>query len=561
MPLIASLIRSSRWLLPLALLVSLVSGFANAALVALINQALQASGPQLLQLGVRFALLAALVLATRVGSQTLFMYLGQRVKARLRMQTIGRIAAASFRDLERCGAARALGALTQDLDTIVVFFVSLPSIAMQGAVIAGCLAYLGMLSLPILGVALVVLGVGTFGTHLVGSRALRHLRASREREDELLRQFRALFDGAKELKLHRARADAFVGGHLAPHVEAVRAQRTRGYVLHALAASWGNLLLFGFVGLTIFVLARLFDADAHVMSGYALVFLYLIMPVEGLLAALPAISSARVAFERIGKLEAALPPEQVRLADVDRPAPATQPAFSRIVLEGVEHRYAHENEDGFFTLGPIDLTFRTGELVFLVGGNGSGKTTLAKLLVGLYAPERGRLLVDGVAVDDATRAAYRQHFSVVFSDFHLFDSLLGLSAGRESAARALLVALQLDHKVRIEDGAFSTLALSQGQRKRLALLVAFLEDRPFYVFDEWAADQDPAFKDVFYRTLLPELKAKGKTVLVITHDDRYFDLADRLIKLDSGLIGAMRSGLADDHDSDKNSGNDMASAA
>ncbi|WP_321789322.1 cyclic peptide export ABC transporter [Paraburkholderia sp. J94] len=569
MPLIASLIRSSRWLLPLALLVSLVSGFANAALVALINQALQASGPQLLQLGVRFALLAALVLATRVGSQTLFMYLGQRVKARLRMQTIGRIAAASFRDLERCGAARALGALTQDLDSIVVFFVSLPSIAMQGAVIAGCLAYLGMLSLPILGVALVVLGVGTFGTHLVGSRALRHLRASREREDELLRQFRALFDGAKELKLHRARADAFVGGHLAPHVEAVRAQRTRGYVLHALAASWGNLLLFGFVGLTIFVLARLFDADAHVMSGYALVFLYLIMPVEGLLAALPAISSARVAFERIGKLEAALPPERVRLADADvdtdRPAPAAQPAFSRIVLEGVEHRYARENEDGFFTLGPIDLTFRAGELVFLVGGNGSGKTTLAKLLVGLYAPERGRLLVDGVAVDDATRAAYRQHFSVVFSDFHLFDSLLGLSAGRESAARALLVALQLDHKVRIEDGAFSTLALSQGQRKRLALLVAFLEDRPFYVFDEWAADQDPAFKDVFYRTLLPELKAKGKTVLVITHDDRYFDLADRLIKLDSGQIGAMRSGLADDHDrdknGDKNSGNDMASAA
>ncbi|WP_457920666.1 cyclic peptide export ABC transporter [Paraburkholderia tropica] len=553
------MIRSSRWLLPLALLVSLVSGFANAALVALINQALQASGAQLVQLGVRFALLAALVLATRVGSQTLFMYLGQRVKARLRMQTIGRIAAASFRDLERCGAARALGALTQDLDSIVVFFVSLPSIAMQGAVIAGCLAYLGMLSLPILGVALAVLGVGTFGTHLVGSRALRHLRASREREDELLRQFRALFDGAKELKLHRARAEAFVGGQLAPHVEAVRAQRTRGYVLHALAASWGNLLLFGFVGLTIFVLARLFDADAHVMSGYALVFLYLIMPVEGLLAALPAISSARVAFERIGKLEAALPPEQGRLADIGtNVAQAAQPAFSRIALEGVEHRYVRENEDGFFTLGPIDLTFRAGETVFLVGGNGSGKTTLAKLLVGLYAPERGRLLVDGAAVDDATRAAYRQYFSVVFSDFHLFDSLLGLSAGRENAARALLVALQLDHKVRIQDGAFSTLALSQGQRKRLALLVAFLEDRPFYVFDEWAADQDPAFKDVFYRTLLPELKTKGKTVLVITHDDRYFDLADRLIKLDSGRIGATHSSLADGNG---HSGNNMASAA
>ncbi|WP_175755167.1 cyclic peptide export ABC transporter [Burkholderia cepacia] len=558
MPLIASLLRYSRWLLPVALFASLASGFANAALVALINQALQASGAQLMHLGMRFVLLAALVLVTRIGSQALFMYLGQRVKAQLRMQTIGRITAASFRDLERCGAARAVGALTQDLDSIVVFFVSLPSIAMQGAVIVGCLTYLGMLSLPILAVALGVLGAGTLGTQLVSARALRHLRASRDREDTLLNQFRALFDGAKELKLHRARADAFVGSELAPHVEAVRVQRTRGYVLHALAASWGNLLLFGFVGLTTFVLAHLFGADAHVMSGYALVFLYLIMPVEGLLAALPSLNSARVAFERIGALEAALPAEPGNHADS---APAPAEGFSRIAFEGVEHRYVRESDDGLFTLGPIDLTFDAGELVYLVGGNGSGKTTLAKLLVGLYAPERGRLLVDGVAVDDTTRAAYRQRFSVVFSDFHLFDSLLGLAGEREGMARTLLVALQLDHKVRIERGTFSTLALSQGQRKRLALLVAFLEDRPFYVFDEWAADQDPAFKDVFYRTLLPALKANGKTVLVITHDDRYFDLADRLIKLENGRIAAISADTAGADNARRTGGNDMASAA
>ncbi|WP_322103077.1 cyclic peptide export ABC transporter [Paraburkholderia sp. J41] len=538
MPLIVSLIRSSRWLLPVALLVSLASGFANAALVALINQALRATDAQLGALGLRFLLLGVAVLVTRVVSQTLFMYLGQRAKARLRMQTIDRLARASFRDLEQCGAARAMGALTQDLDSIVVFFISLPSIAMQGAVIAGCLVYLGVLSVPILLFALVVIGVGSLGTHLVGARALRHLRASREREDDLLRQFRALFDGAKELKLHHARANAFVASEIAPHVEAVRIQRTRGYVLNAFAASWGTLVLFGFVGLTIFVLARFFHADAHVMSGYALVFLYLIMPVEGLLSALPAIGSARVAFERIAALEARLPPEQ-------GDARAASPAFSRLAFEGVEHRYQREREDGFFTLGPLDIAFEAGELVYLVGGNGSGKTTFAKLLVGLYAPEAGRILVDGVPIDASTRAAYRQRFSVVFSDFHLFDSLLGLPAEREAEARALLAALQLDHKVRIERGAFSTLALSQGQRKRLALLVAMLEDRPFYVFDEWAADQDPAFKEVFYRTLLPQLKARGKTVLVITHDDRYFHLADRIVKLDSGQLSAGPSAMAD----------------
>ncbi|WP_250528156.1 cyclic peptide export ABC transporter [Caballeronia sp. GAWG2-1] len=533
MSLIASSIRSARGLLPVALVVSLVSGAANAALVALINQALRATGDELLTLGVRFAALGVVVILTRVVSQMLFMYLGQHAKARLRLQTIGRIAGASYRDLERCGASRAINALTQDLDTIVVFFISLPSIVMQGAVIAGCLVYLGMLSLPILLFALVAIGAGSLGTHLIGSRALLHLRASRQREDGLLQRFRSLFDGAKELKLHRARAEAFVARDLAPHVEAVRAQRTRGYMLHALAASWGNLLLFGFVGLTLFVLARLFDADAHVMFGYALVFLYLIMPVEGLLAALPAIGSARIAFERIDQLEQALPPEPASASlDAD--------AFASITLEGVEHRYVREAEDGFFTLGPIDLTFRAGELVYLVGGNGSGKTTLAKVLVGLYAPESGRIVIDETVVDDGNRAAYRQLFSVVFSDFHLFDSLLGLPAHSEATARALLVALQLEHKVRIDNGRFSTLDLSQGQRKRLALLVAFLEDRPFYLFDEWAADQDPAFKDVFYRVLLPQLKARAKTVLVITHDDRYFDLADRIVKLDSGQVSSTK---------------------
>ncbi|POR46310.1 putative ATP-binding cassette transporter [Paraburkholderia eburnea] len=536
MSLIAPLIRSSRWLLPIALLISLSSGLANAALVALINQALRASAEELLALGLRFAWLALFVLATRVGSQTLFMYLGQRAKARLRMQAIRRITAASYGDLEHCGASRAIGALTQDLDSIVIFFISLPSIVMQGAVIAGCLIYLGMLSSPILVFAFIVLGVGSWGTHLVSTRALTHLRASREREDSLLSQFRALFDGAKELKLHRARSDAFVDRDIAPHVEAVRRQRTRGYVLHAVAASWGNLLLFAFVGLTIFVLAHAFHADAHVMSGYALVFLYLIMPVEGLLAALPSIGSARIAFERVARLETALPPEQ------SAPPAAAHVSFASIAFEHVEHRYMRDHDDGFFTLGPLDLTLDAGELVFLVGGNGSGKTTFAKLLVGLYAPESGRILVDGAPVTASDRAAYRQRFSVVFSDFHLFDSLLGLPAQSEENARALLVALQLDHKVRIENGAFSTLALSQGQRKRLALLVAVLEDRPFYVFDEWAADQDPEFKEVFYRTLLPQLKARGKTVLVITHDDRYFPLADRIIKLDSGRLSAGHRG-------------------
>lgn len=530
MALLLYLIRNSRQTIFIAIVTSVISGLSSAGLVALINQALSASQQGLGELGLKFLGLSVLVLVTRSVSSTLFMRLGQSAKATLRMGTIRRIGDASYQNIERQGSSRALSVLTDDLDTIVVFFVSLPNLAMQGAVITGCLAYLGYLSWQILLFAVVTVFVGSLGFHLANTRAEFHLRNSRRREDDLVKDFRALFDGAKELKLHRRRKQAFINCTLAVNVEAVRVQRTRGYVLYAAAASWGSFIFFAFIGCVLFLLSRFYPVSGHVMSGYAMIFLYMIMPIEGMLSALPNISSAKVAIERINQINQDLPPEDTLAADE-----AT--SFDSIVLEHVTHRYYREKEGDVFTLGPIDLAFQPGELVYLIGGNGSGKTTLAKMLVGLYAPESGHILLNGKTVDEAGRDAYRQHFSVVFNDFFLFDTLLGMKLdGLDSRALALLESLQLDHKVKIENGVFSTTELSQGQRKRLALLVTYLEDRPFYVFDEWAADQDPVFKEVFYRRLLPELRAKGKTIVVITHDDRYFHLADRYIKLDYGQV-------------------------
>jgi putative ATP-binding cassette transporter len=232
--------------------------------------------------------------------------------------------------------------------------------------------------------------------------------------------------------------------------------------------------------------------------------------------------------------------QQLAGAGADTGATHAEPrAFQTLELAGITHTYYRENDDRPFTLGPIDLRLAPGELVFLVGGNGSGKTTLAKLLTGLYRPEAGEVRVDGAPVTDAGREHYRQLFSVVFSDFHLFESLLGVDGSDAGVVREVersLARLQLDRKVRIQDGMLSTTSLSTGQRKRLALLAAYLEDRPIYVFDEWAADQDPVFKEVFYRELLPELKRRGKAVLVISHDDRYFSLADRILRLESGRL-------------------------
>ncbi|MQY19594.1 ATP-binding cassette domain-containing protein [Nocardia macrotermitis] len=211
----------------------------------------------------------------------------------------------------------------------------------------------------------------------------------------------------------------------------------------------------------------------------------------------------------------------------DRPVPMAPPPGGPIETA----------DDSGFALGPLDLVFEPGQISFVIGGNGSGKSTLAKLITGLYVPRTGSISLGDERIDHENIEWFRQNASAVFTDFHLFEDYLGFDRpGIDDEVRGYLEELQIAHKVTVQDGRLSTIALSQGQRKRLALLTALLEDRQIYVFDEWAADQEPRFREVFYTEILAGLKRRGKTVIVITHDDRYFDHADQIVKLDFGKI-------------------------
>ena len=151
--------------------------------------------------------------------------------------------------------------------------------------------------------------------------------------------------------------------------------------------------------------------------------------------------------------------------------------------------------------------------------------------------QSGEIRLDGDLITDESREDYHKHFSAIFSDFYLFDRLLGLSGpDLDARAHVHLARLELEGKVQVENGVFSSTALSSGQRKRLALLTALLEDRPIYVLDEWAADQDPHYREIFYTSLLPELRRRGKAVVVISHDDRYYGLGDRTVGLAYGQV-------------------------
>ncbi len=364
---------------------------------------------------------------------------------------------------------------------------------------------------------------------------VRGFNAARDAEDELQKHYRAIAEGAKELRLNRARRQRIYAEQLRRTIDRISAIQIRSINLFVTARAFGNTLFFVVIGLAL-ALREVFwpDSPVSVVSGFVLVLLYMRAPVDQMISILPALGRTQVAVRRIVDLSRHFSTPEPDLLAVAKDE--TQGCkFSSLELRGVTYAFdAGEGEEPF-ALGPIDLHVRRGETVFIVGDNGSGKTTLIKLLLGLYAPQAGVVVRDGEAVGAAGRDDYRQLFTTVFSDYFLFDDIAGLGAATGETER-YLQRLELAHKVSVRDGTFTTTDLSTGQRKRLALMNAWLEGRPILVFDEWAADQDPAFRKIFYTELLPDLKKLGKTLIVISHDDRYFDAADRIVRLSQGRV-------------------------
>ncbi|MGH8547624.1 MAG: cyclic peptide export ABC transporter [Methylococcales bacterium] len=549
MNLLRLLIHSSRWTVLLAVLTGGLSGLSSAGLIAVINSALDSDTSSTTILVGSFSALIFVMLMSGVASANLVMQLGQSAVFQLRLRLSRQILSAPLRQLQDLGSPRLLANLTEDIKTITESLATIPAICIDGMMILGCLAYLGWLSRPFLAMVLGLVVVGSLGFRMAQLKAVEAFRSAREHDDAMYTHYRALTEGIKELKLHRPRRDIFLSKVLKPTVSNCRRDFSRGLSIYILANNLGNALFYLAIGAVLFILPQWQDVPAETFRGYTLTILYLMMPLRSLLDSLPILSQARVALDKVERLGDTL------LIDESAPLESRLATMSnkmevRIDLVAVTHRNRCEGDDDNFRLGPLSLTLLPGELVFLAGGNGSGKTTLAMLLLGLYVPESGRILLDGQPVTDANREHYRQHFSAVFSDFFLFDKLLGLPEhGLDEQARVYLDRLKLNHAVQVHDGVFSTLRLSQGQRKRLALLTVYIEDRPVYVFDEWAADQDPVFKKIFYTELLPDLQARGKTVLVITHDDRYFHVADRCVKLDYGqIVHDPQSGLVPESD-------------
>ncbi|CAO3377205.1 ATP-binding cassette domain-containing protein [Azospirillum argentinense] len=458
----------------------------------------------------------------------------QAALAILRVDLLRRAVAADLPDAMAVGSPRLaqvagpeLQLLAQAVPTLVISFQSVAAIVL-------CLIYLATLSNA---AVLIVLGFLTVGGVLIARSVLRLERLSEtihdaegalsERSDHILQTLR-------ECKLNRRRAANALSDATAC-AEALRTERHRFGAEYSHYFTLSELTYYAALAGIIFLLPAVTSTDIAtvVLAGHAAAFIA--YPVITIVASYPSYISAETAARSYLAVEAELkaPPRPAQRRAKDAP-PTGFAGFSALALDGAAYRHPGRDGIGSFTVGPIDLTVERGSIVFITGHNGAGKSTLIHMLLGLYPVLRGSLTVDGTVVTADTLASYRDLFSVVFSDNHVTRQLYGAVSPEDGFAEELLDLLEMSDKVAVEDRAFTTVDLSQGQKKRLALAAALLERKPVLVLDEWAADQSPYFRRKFYREIIPWMKARGITVIAVTHDDAYFDAADVQIQVEQG---------------------------
>lgn len=525
---------SMAWLM---LCAGVLSGLLSAGVLALINYVLHHPSDHSLLVLLGFVGLVAGKILANLGSHVLLVRFSQDTILDLSLSLCAKIVRAPLLRSERRGAAHILITLTDDVSWVTWAIQCFPNFLMSGALVVGCGIFLAWLSWSVFLGVLGVTVVSVLGHQWLHTNVRDILAASREARAELFHRFRSLTDGLKELLMHRARRQEFVDEEVRGAAELYRKTNLEATRIQALLEAWNQVSLYSLIGFLLFLFPSFGLISPEVLTGYIVAMIYMIGSISSIISIVPTLERGQVALENIERLGISLDVglEHVRTKEVVGLEPAISP-----IVQWTDVVFSYGEDNGAetpFTLGPISLELCPGELVFVIGGNGSGKSTLVKVLSGLYQPLQGDVRLAGTMITNENREWYREHFSVIFSDFYLFKKLLGQSDSQvHRLAPQYLRLLHLDQKVTVRDRAFSTLDLSQGQRKRLALVTAYLEDRSIYVFDEWAADQDPQYKEIFYKTLLPDLRERGKTVIVITHDDRYFHLGNQVIKLDDGKV-------------------------
>ena len=481
------------------------------------------------KIALTFFILCFIILAMRTISQLILSRVSVRLTTEIRKRLYYRIVNCSVDSLEKTGPSKIINAMTMDVNRIVAGARVAPPVLISLVTVVGMLFYIWMVNSEVFYFVIICLIIGVVTYQIPMIFGGRYYDRARKSMDELQESFRAIVLGAKELKLNRKKRDSFIENDLLSVESKIKSDNLKANTIVTAAMNYGDMLGFFVIGCLAFIFVNYHQVSSDELVAIIMIVLYISGPVSQVLFSIPLLIEANISYRKMNLLFYELPDEGYSQDD------GNVPDWREVTFKNV--CYTYQNSDGF-QVGPIDLKVKKGEITFIVGGNGSGKSTFSKIVTQHFFPKVGEIYFDNVKIDEGNINRYRQCIASIYSDYYLFDSIHGADIGRKELNRKvneLLVDLELADKVSYVGGRFSTIKLSDGQRRRLALLVAFIEDKELYLFDEWAADQDSVFREVYYHKILPELKARGKAVVAISHDDRYFHIADQLVKFEAGL--------------------------
>lgn len=442
------------------------------------------------------------------------------------LSAMGRLDLEQF---EAVGGDEILGRLNGDASRLVPSSNVIIQLLTSAATVGLSTLYVASLSIPGALLSLAGMVVVAFLSLRINQEAMEQIRRDQATQQRMQEPIEDLLVGFKQLKQHAPRSAAVAASFNSAASE-LQASRDSYHQAFYVRDTLGRQAFFGFLGVTSFLLPLLIPEVTSQIGQLLVSTTFIFRPVTTVVMTIPVLAQIGSAWQRLRALSERLE----GMASATQESGVTPRTFSELTLRGLTFQYPAKDSREGFAVGPIDLELRPGEVVFVTGKNGSGKSTFVKLLCGLYRRHGGELLVDGVSYPVDPGPGWRSRFATVFAEFTLFEQLYGMEEVDPAVVEAHLVEMELDHKVQFKEGRFGTVELSTGQRKRLALVIALLSDRTIYVFDEWAADQDPQFREAFYRRILPALRARGKTVVAVTHDDDSFDACDRRFHFEQG---------------------------
>ncbi|WP_143305923.1 ATP-binding cassette domain-containing protein [Chitinophaga vietnamensis] len=343
--------------------------------------------------------------------------------------------------------------------------------------------------------------------------------------------------GFREIKMSTRRSDIIYHEHIT-----VNRGRAKDLTVKTLIRHMGNELMGSYtwylmIGIILFLLPALLHTTGGVNSNFIVTLLYLMGPMSIIITEIREFTLMHIAVKRLEEFDTVLSASEGIALGHGQSADAGP--FRSIRFENVTYEYYDEIRSETFRLQPLNLEIKAGESIFITGGNGSGKSTFVHLLTGLYMPRSGHIYFNDELITPDNYPWFRDQMVSIYTDHCLFSENYDnfpLHRDNEQLMH-LLDKMRLTDIVTFNEGKNVIKAtLSKGQQKRLALIYALLEEKEIIVLDEWAAEQDPVFRAYFYKVLVPEMKIMGKTVIAVTHDDAYFDYAERVLRFDYGKI-------------------------